>query len=106
MRTTPITALFIDRLCGRSSGYLARSCKPWSLPPATRAPFITGDIHRSAVKEPSVYGLVGPKWIERITSVNEAGITAVGQLFFQLLDGLANHAKRRAGLELVLDLDE
>src|SRR5262245_23841446 len=96
MRTTPITALLIDRLCGRSSGYLARSCKP----------FITGDIHRSAVKEPSVYGLVGPKWIERITSVNEAGITAVGQLFFQLLDGLANHAKRRAGLELVLDLDE
>ena len=87
---------------------MARSCKPWSLSPGDQgavyyrrhSPIGGND------KEASVYGLVGPKWIERITGVNEAGITAVGQLFFQLLDGLANRAKRRAGLELVLDLDK
>ena len=85
------------------------SCKPWSLP----SPGYQGAVYylrHSPIdrndKEASVYGFVGAKWIERITGVYEASITAVGQLFFQLLDGLTNHAERRAGLELVLDLDK
>ena len=78
--------------------------------PTKTAPWSPGeesdqDIERND-REASVYRLVRPKWIERITGVYEASITAVGQLFFQLLDGLANHAERRAGLQLVLDLDK
>lgn len=95
-----------NRSCGPlSAATLSDECRRQKRRPGRRARKATRYIERND-REASVYRLVRLKWIERITGVYEASITAVGQLFFQLLDGLANHAERRAGLQLVLDLDK
>ena len=59
------------------------SSKPWSLPlPGDRGCAANTDIHGGAIhtyydRETSVYRFVGPKRIERIAGVYEAGVAAV-----------------------------
>jgi hypothetical protein len=64
------------------------------------------DLHRNGDREVLVHRFVGPKRIVGIASVYKAGIAAVTQQFLHLLDRFANHAKRFASLELMLNLDK
>ena len=72
------------RSCGSpASWHLAPPRRPWSLPlPGDQGCVANADIHGGAIYtnydfETSVYRFVGPKRIERIAGVYEAGVAAV-----------------------------